>query len=473
MTLSSLNTVHSNIRKGLNRPAPPTELTLSGTPTTSSVTFTFTAPAGLITNYTAYYNTSNSFAGSTQYATSITESPATVNELTHNTLYYIFLVANAASGASINSSSFSATTAYKYTYSLTATTWTVSPIGEQHWGTAYNGSAIGMAGAFAVNNSGATIVARGDQTDSNQTYSNSIYVSTNNFASISAAKLVLGRGGTSVACSDNAQYILAGHSDLVTPALFLSTNTGSTWTYPTFANTATNVCSVSMSSSGQYQLAGIGGHTVIGGITTGAVYVSSDFGSSWTSNLASANWQASGMSSTGQYMWVGSADTKLYTSNNYGSTWTPVIIPGSTSVYATSGTGGTSVYANKIAVSTDGTIVALTSNTTLCVSTNRGNTWNITNAAYNSNFNNGGGGQNQSYGMQMSNDGGLIITATYGSGNLYYSTNYGVTWTLFTGTTKPNLINAFGISGNGTYIYAGDGWRGGSGLLYYIQPTKV
>jgi hypothetical protein len=299
-------------------------------------------------------------------------------------------------------------------------------------------------------------VAKCDLNNSNQTYSNSIHISTNYGATWSAALVILGRGGTSVATSDNGQYILAGHADLVAPALYMSINTGSVWTRPTFANVATNICSVSMSSTGQYMLAGIGGHTPVGGLITGLVYYSNDYGTNWNtaSGIPTANWQAGGMSSTGQYMWVGSMTTQLYKSVNYGASWSEVIIPGSTSVYAQSGTGGTTVYCNKITISTNGQIVALTSNTTWCVSSNGGSTWNITNAAYNANFNNGTGSQNQSYGMQASRDGGLIITGVYNSNNtgIFYTTNYGVTWLTYSVTNNPTLTNAYGVSGNGSYI---------------------
>ena len=75
--------------------------------------------------------------------------------------------------------------------------------------------------------------------------------------------------------------------------IYLSSNYGVTWTVNT-SSPNTNWQSISVSSSGQYQSAGIYGD---------GIYISSDFGANWAlnSSAGTANWSSISLSSSGQY----------------------------------------------------------------------------------------------------------------------------------------------------------------------------
>jgi photosystem II stability/assembly factor-like uncharacterized protein len=99
--------------------------------------------------------------------------------------------------------------------------------------------------------------------------------------------------------------------------IYISSNYGVTWT-----STATSVGTqswqaVAMSASGQYQTAVI---------STGFLYISSNYGVTWTQTATSQTWQAVAMSASGQYQTavVNSGTVGyIYISSNYGVTWTP------------------------------------------------------------------------------------------------------------------------------------------------------
>ena len=224
-----------------------------------------------------------------------------------------------------------------------------------------------------------------------------------------------------------------------------------------------NVTTVAISETGQYQLVPCGGSNGYGIINTGYVYVSNDYGVSFNipNSLKDLNkrWEACGMSKDGSIMWVGNYETYLYKSTDYGVTWTYVNIPGSTpDVYSQTAGTGTSVYSNKIAISKTGQIVALTSNTTFCVSTDGGNTWNISPYASNANYNCCVNQLFKSSGMSMSYDGKIIVTCSFQNNGydpniVYYSIDYGQNWN----TLNTNMYGTygFGISWIGNVIYAG------------------
>jgi hypothetical protein len=77
-----------------------------------------------------------------------------------------------------------------------------------------------------------------------------------------------------------------------------------------------------MSSSGQYQLTAWSSNV-------SHVYVSNNYGSSWTNTglfptpLAQAIWVSGCVSSTGQYMLMLNESGRLYRSSDYGVSWSP------------------------------------------------------------------------------------------------------------------------------------------------------
>jgi photosystem II stability/assembly factor-like uncharacterized protein len=100
--------------------------------------------------------------------------------------------------------------------------------------------------------------------------------------------------------------------------VYLSSNYGNSWTLITSTlPTTANWQSCSMSSDGKYQVVGI---------NDGAAYYSSTFGSTWAlSSPSSAVWQSLAMSENGRYVVAGIYETAIYVSSNYGQLYTSIV----------------------------------------------------------------------------------------------------------------------------------------------------
>lgn len=120
----------------------------------------------------------------------------------------------------------------------------------------------------------------------------------------------------SVSMSSTGQYQTALGYSMIIPAahIYTSSDYGVTWLGDTNAPMA-KWSSVSVSSTGQYQTACI---------YQGLVYTSSDFGSSWvaTADLGADDWISVSISSTGQYQTACPQYDYVYVSSDYGITWT-------------------------------------------------------------------------------------------------------------------------------------------------------
>ena len=204
---------------------------------------------------------------------------------------------------------------------------------------------------------------------------------------------------TAIATSATGQYITA-----VAGNIYTSSNYGGTWTL--VSGTVFTWSSVAVSSSGQYQVACI---------NSGTIYYSSDYGVTWTSassnGATTTKWLSIAMSSTGQYataVGVGG----IYLSSNYGQNWAQLTSYKAIDVYGTYPTGTTSA------------------------GTTTNNVWS---------------------GIAMSSSGQyqtayISSTVTTVGGLLYYSNNYGVTWTAATWTPGTSALWAtIGISSSGQY----------------------
>jgi hypothetical protein len=279
---------------------------------------------------------------------------------------------------------------------------------------------------------------------------------------------------SSIVASTDSRYIMNSHSSFYSGyyGCYSSNDYGVTYAPEapsiTFEKKITNIA---MSANGQYRLLPFGGSDRYGGTQSGYVYVSSDYGATYKipSSLSSLNkrWQAAGMTQDGSIMWVGNWETYLYKSTNYGVNWVYVNIPNSTpDVYSTTASTSPSVYSNKISLSPSGAIVALTTNTAFCVSIDYGNTWTVRASGYNTNYNNGTGGQNKSFGISMRSDGLVMVTTMYqnfSANDIYYSTDLGSTWTSYVASGSPYRAACFAISPNGNVIYSGNGNSGITG----------
>jgi uncharacterized repeat protein (TIGR02543 family) len=137
--------------------------------------------------------------------------------------------------------------------------------------------------------------------------------------------------------------------------IYTSSNSGTSWTR-THTTSRAFRC-VAMSSTGQY---------VVAGVSTGFLYVSTDYGVTWTQRGTSQPWRGVTMSADGTKMYaLANAGTAgVYTSINFGTTWT------------TANATSRAYYAAH--VSSDGTtLAAIVNNGGVYTSTNSGTTMTL------------------------------------------------------------------------------------------------
>jgi len=186
-----------------------------------------------------------------------------------------------------------------------------------------------------------------------------------------------------------------------------------------------------ISSTGQYQ--------VIASNANG-LWISSDYGATFSLNTQSFTALDPSVSSTGQYMYLGDLNGPIYRSSDYGSTWSAV-------------SGVTSGWFTTTCSANGSTIIAGTDNSNYTIiSTNYGASFSTIPAL----------GLSSSF-VGMSSDGQYMLAANYPSGSIYVSNNTGSTWTAvnptgFVGST------AAAVSGNGQYMITSGG--SGSNVIF-------
>jgi hypothetical protein len=216
-----------------------------------------------------------------------------------------------------------------------------------------------------------------------------------------------------------------------TGQLYVSANYGSTWTsitttYGLSSNTiGWQWCA--MSSSGQYMAAGYQATGTIGGI-----YLSYNYGQTWN-YVQVSNYYVGlcAMSASGQYIlaapgYTGSTTSGyIFVSSNYGQTWTQT-----TQYFSGNGAGG-------IAVSGNGQYMAYQYPNTVYLSSTYGQTWTALSLT--------------SPGSIAMSYTGQYIAIQYSNTGIYISSNYGVTFS--TNTTPTSIYNSVSMSSSGQYIF--------------------
>ena len=144
--------------------------------------------------------------------------------------------------------------------------------------------------------------------------------------------------------SDGKYQTVIINGGLGTAGIYVSINYGNTWT----AKESNRYWySISMSSDGKYQTAVV---------YAGKIYISSDYGNSWVAKESDRNWNSISISSDGKYQTALAYAGKIYISSDYGNTWVAKesnrdwisISISSDGKYQTAG-----VYAGKIYISSD------------------------------------------------------------------------------------------------------------------------
>ncbi len=250
---------------------------------------------------------------------------------------------------------------------------------------------------------------------------------------------------TGSAISSSGQYILAiKYSASDASNYRVSTDYGASYFIPTNTSGATNtfpqISSVAMSANGQYQYI----------CSSGYIHRSDNYG-------ANLSWRVNGawdpyapfyllyiaVSSSGQYVFgignVSGAANKVYLSSNYG-------YPASAYTELT-GTGGLPATLTGFpAMSSDGQVLCINSNSNLYISTNYGSSWSTIATS-----------GDIADGIALSSNGQYIAyvkrTATTGTPGLYLSSNYGTSFSLANNATN---LSKCTMSATGQFIIVTD-----------------
>lgn len=200
-------------------------------------------------------------------------------------------------------------------------------------------------------------------------------------------------------------------------------------------SSATSWQAVSVSSTGQYQTA------IARGVPNGNVYLSPDYGRTWspTNTGASANstWSSVAMNATGQYQVATIANGSVYNTRTYGSSWSSISSVGSANWSA-------------CAVSTTGQYQVVCANGgNIWLSNNFGSSWNqvtglVNQVAPSLAWN----------GLAVTSNGQYMLATVYNS-KIYYSMNYGQQWIQSSSDSQPwssISVSSTGQFGNATSL---------------------
>ena len=224
------------------------------------------------------------------------------------------------------------------------------------------------------------------------------------------------------AVSYNGQYITIGDQKL-----YVSNDFGKTWTVAVDVSGTSNwkvfynATNISMSYSGQYQIALLG----LGSIYYGSVYTSNNYGLTWTyqSSLPTSN--NSSMSADGMYQYVsaGGGNNYVYVSKDYGSTWVTTYQNNTVGIrYIVSSASGKYVILN------------LNGTSNIVISTDYGVSWTVNPIT---NFTPAG-----NLSLCISSNGQYIAALSNTGPSLFKSNNYGTTWTSMSLTSINSAITA-------------------------------
>jgi hypothetical protein len=235
------------------------------------------------------------------------------------------------------------------------------------------------------------------------------------------------------AISQNGTYMLTNNG---TTSWKLSTDGGSTWsTLPSPVNGSNVKCGCAMSYTGQYMIVGYG--------STGGIYYSRDYGSSWYLITNSTSYTVSqgtsrtnmSMSASGAYALANnSSKTTYFLMKGYINNYTSMSFKTLTT-FDTTGTTDWCTYCSY----TGQYIYTCAAATTIYRSSDYGSSWSSTTLSYGM------------YGICCSWDGSIVYAA--GNGYIYKSTDYGVSFTQVKSGLNSNL-RPICCSCDGIYVYA-------------------
>ena len=234
-------------------------------------------------------------------------------------------------------------------------------------------------------------------------------------------------------------------------------------------------------TTGQYQIICQGGD--INKKVQGYIFVSNNYGANFTGVRLTGYWRTVGVSDNGQYMLAAGNDGTVpftYKSSDYGVTW--VQIP-NTSFPAPPGYNTTDkIYSSTVALSNDGQYQVIGTDLIrfgdfglkfcIYVSNDYGSTWSL------NNYQDYGSSLFGLYSQVAISANGQIVLAT-ASGNIvdpaygqvYRSTNYGVSFAAITSTLTTNNGTSVSISRDGSHAIASFGSSQSFGFIKYSQDS--
>jgi hypothetical protein len=251
---------------------------------------------------------------------------------------------------------------------------------------------------------------------------------------------VSGRGWRNSCCDATGQYLMCCNNYQGTLGVFVTINSGTSWT----TKTSSAVSQVSMSQSGQYMAY----------ITSGNIlYLSTNYGSTFTNVLSATSLFSVSISSDGTRIIAGSNQTSgnVYTSLTASISWTTISAVGFPVQYCT--------------ISNNGVNICIMKGTTqVYYSNNSGSSFTASQSV------------TECYSLAASSTGQYVIFASVGaSPRIYYSSDYGVTFNYYgTRTANECCISSDGslmvmYSYTNEYVYSSN-----SGTTWAIKtPTAI
>ena len=253
---------------------------------------------------------------------------------------------------------------------------------------------------------------------------------------------------SAIACSADGTKIAAAISG---GYIYVSTNSGSTWTNQSGNSGAAYWSALASSADGTHLIAAAGYSPYAS--QSGDLYVSSNSGVTWTAETVpgSAAWSCVACSADGTKIAAASSGGYIYTSTNSGSTWTNQ-----------SGNSG-AAYWSALASSADGTHLIAAAGYSpyasqsgdLYVSSNSGVTWTAETVP-----------GSAAWSCVACSADGTKMAAVNHDGYIY--TNYGSAWGAVNGTSDYEW-NAIAMSSDGTKLVA----AGGSGVVVISTNSGV
>ena len=222
-------------------------------------------------------------------------------------------------------------------------------------------------------------------------------------------------------------------------SIYLYTNSASAWVQPVGAPTG-SFEAVASSADGSHLVAGSTN------LVSGVIYVSTNYGATWTPTASGQRWVSVATSASGTKMVAAAYGNYIYYSTNSGASWTP-------------NTFGSASW-TAVASSADGSrLAAANGSGYIYTSTDSGVTWSQS------------GAPAANWSSLTSSADGEKLAATIGGGGIYFSSNAGATWTQQAGAPAQNW-DAIASSADGTRL-AASVYNIGVGIYLSQASTQV